>query len=297
MEFLTPVTRSLGDIVHFFGTYEGTWEVAKECLRRRVPYVCSPVFLPDEAGIALKLKAQRKRWTDQTSYRGNRRLFQRARRLIVLTAKEQQNLTDYFGKLPSATTIPNGVELAWPDADPDRFRQEFQIESPFVLCVGRVCKRKNQAVILEAMAGSTVPVVLVGPHDGDYVDACRRFAKPVDRIVGSIAHDDPLLGSAYLACHVFCLPSRSEVLSLAALEAAACGAHVVLSNTWGGEEHFGSSAFFVDPNSAALKQAIMAAMALPRRSTEEAAEFAARFTWGSVAEAVENVYREVLSAG
>jgi len=89
----------------------------------------------------------------------------------------------------------------------------------------------------------------------------------------------------------------AEVLSLAALEAAACGAHVVLSNTWGGEEHFGSRATFVDPTPIALRRAIEAAMAIPRQTPEQAADFAARFTWDAVAASVADVYREVLSAG
>lgn len=295
-DFHRPMERVQPDLVHFFGTYEGTWTLAKACLDRGIPYICSPVFSPGVTGTALRFKAFRKRWTDQTSYRGSRRLFQNSQRLICLTSRERQNLTDYFGDLPSGPIIPNGVDAHWSEGDPDLIRKAHALDSPFVLCVGRLDDNKNQLSLIRALHHTGMPLVLIGEAEGPYADACRVAMKPSDKLIPPVNHDDPMLASAYVACEVYCQPSKMEVFSLVALEAMAAGAKLVLTDTWGAEEHFGQLATYCSPKAGDLRRAVVEAHKRPAIEKEDARMLASQFSWQSVALAVEKVYEEVLSA-
>jgi len=295
-DFHRPMERTQPDLVHFFGTYDGTWALARACLDRRIPYICSPVFSPGVTGSALRLKALRKRWTDQTTFRNSRRLFQSARRLICLTSRERQNLIDYFGDLPPGPIIANGVDAHWSDGDPNLFRQAHGLDRPFVLSVGRLDENKNQLSLIRALHDTGLPVILIGEAEGSYAEGCRTAMKPSDQLIPPIQHDDPMLASAFVACEIYCQPSRMEVFSLAALEAMAAGAKLVLTDTWGAEEHFGQLATYCSPRAGDLRRAVTEAHKRPAIEKEDARMLAGQFSWQSVALAVEKVYEEVLSA-
>ncbi len=290
---LAPQDRELGEIVHFFGTFEGYWDVARQVQERRIPYVCSPVFSPPCTGSALRFRAVRKAATDRTIFRGQKKLYEKSARLIVLTQAERQNLEDFYGhSLAKSTQIPNGLTRVMPDSPTERNG---------VLCVGRLDDGKNQLTLIQAMKGVSSDLTLIGATtDASYASKCRTAAESNVHFQGAVSPDDPALGEALVGTKVFALVSRMEVLSLAAIEAACAGARLVLSNTWGAEEYFGDDAIYVSPTDmSAIRLAIQSQ--LSTTESREAIEarrkkYAALFHWDRVAEDVETVYREVLSS-
>lgn len=104
---------------------------------------------------------------------------------------------------------------------------------PVLLTVGAVIPRKGQSLVIEAMR--TLPdtvhyVIAGGGHDGPRLTALAQNIGVADRVrqLGAIPNDD--LPSLYAAADLMVLPSASEGLANAWVEAQGCGLPLVLSD-------------------------------------------------------------------
>lgn len=192
--------------------------------------------------------------------------------------------------------VPNGFDLRFATATEDAFVAEYGLRG-FVLCAGRIEPRKNQLELVRALRGLQRPVVILGDappaHEG-YLAACRREADANVSFLPGLAHDDPLLASAYAACGCLALVSRFETPGLVALEAAASGVPLVLTDRGCTKEYFGALAQYVSPDDrAGMRRAIEAALDAPR-SAELVGHVRGRFTWSAVARATKAAYETIL---
>ena len=107
-----------------------------------------------------------------------------------------------------------------------------------VLYVGRISQEKGLAVLADAfrLAATSHPeleLVLIG--EGPYRDALgRRLAGTPHRFLGPLTGS--ALSSAYASADLFCLPSRTETFGQVALEAAASGLPVIVTDQGGAHE-------------------------------------------------------------
>jgi glycosyltransferase involved in cell wall biosynthesis len=114
------------------------------------------------------------------------------------------------------------------------------------------------------------------------------------RYLGPVEHDSPLLRSAYAACSSFCLPSTLETPGLAALEAAAAGASLVITEEGSTREYFGDDALYVRSDDVeGIASALIAASGAPR-SSALMERVNTRFTWHQAADALVDLYRRLL---
>ena len=198
------------------------------------------------------------------------------------------------------TSIPNGVEI--PDAD---LRQEEPAQGPTRLVyVGRLHPQKGVDVLLDAVSLLTerdipVSVRLVG--DGPErpaleEEASRRDLAGTVEFVGAVEDADQELRRA----DVFVLPSRTEGMSNALLEAMARGMAVVATSVSGSSTlvEDGRTGLLVPPEDAeALALAIerLAADAAERRRLGEGARAAMTSTYALpvVAGRYAALYREL----
>jgi glycosyltransferase involved in cell wall biosynthesis len=161
----------------------------------------------------------------------------------VVCVSEAERMTGVHAGINGRwSVIPNGVDLR-------RFRPapvgavraglrpllEVDPSAPLVVCVGRLCRQKGQAVLLRAWStvARTVPgarLVLVG--DGPDRDLLRARAPKSVLFAGAVADVVPW----YQAADLVVLPSRWEGMALAPLEAMACGRPVVATEVDGARE-------------------------------------------------------------
>ena len=191
----------------------------------------------------------------------------------------------------------NGVDREFFDSVPaSLFLAEYRIERPFILCVGNIEVRKNQLALLRAADSLNLHVVLIGNvRDTEYFAQLNAEFSGRFSYLGYFEHTSPILRSAYSACSAFALPSLLETPGLAALEAAAAGAPLVITQEGCTEEYFGEAAYYVDPKSVEdISEKLLAAV----NSKRDAVELCTRvmqFTWDRVAEELEQAYLKAQS--
>lgn len=213
--------------------------------------------------------------------------------IVPNSLKEADALADVLD-LPRERFMPvyNGVEPLFAEPVPTPlFRERFNISGEFILNVGNIEPRKNQLGLVRAAQGLDLPVILVGHmRDPVYFDQVMAEAAGRARYIGALAHDDPALRSAYAACSAFVLPSTLETPGLAALEAAAAGARLVVTSEGSTEEYFGALAHYVDHTSPAdIRTKIQAALAAPTSSALRD-RVLTRFLWPQVVKDLRDVY-------
>ena len=229
-----------------------------------------------------------------------REMAHNADRLIVVSERERARLARIGADTSRARVVRNPVDASlFGAADPAAFRQHVGL-ADFVLCVARIEPRKNQLMLVHALRDTGLPVVLVGHATSDtYRQVLERHATPGLRILDRLEPNSPLLASAFAAARVVALPSWAEGAPLAALEAAAAGANLVLSDESGESEYFGDLAHYCDPGDAAsIRAAVLAAWDAPRDAATVAARkarIARAFGWQAHREATEAVYAEALA--
>lgn len=301
VDLLDPWKQAFdADLLHCFGSEYQLGEVVARARDRGVPVVVSSVFLPRQAGALYRAWRHVDRFVPvKTSFRLRREVLAAADAVIALTGAEAATLTGLFGTpREKIHVIPNGVDDRFFSASPAAFEEQYGL-SGFALCVAAVEPRKNQRRLVGALKGMAMPLVLIGRAtalDGAYARAVGEAvrAEPGWRWIEGVPHDSPLLASAYAAASVYVLPSLTEGQPLAALEAAAAGANLVVSDLPYLRDTFGTSAWYCNPrSSSSIRRAVFAAAGAPRgaRGVERSAWLR---RWSDVAAQVEAVYRVVL---
>ncbi len=213
--------------------------------------------------------------------------------------------------------VPNGVEFARYDAalagfDRDEYRRAaLRTNARLVVgTVGELSDTKGQDVFLRAAAGvarrlADVDFFVVGEdnsHDG-------RTRRRLEEIV----EEEHLRGRVHFRGHAPDLPrllaaldiyvsaSRAEAFGLATVEAAACGACVVVTGTDGSREIVtdGATGRLVpvgdaEALAAALVELLEDEGERARLSANASASVRERFSLGRIVEETEKVYRSVL---
>lgn len=224
-------------------------------------------------------------------------LFELADAIIVNSVMELNRLSDVFGIAESKFhVVYNAAEadfLLSEDRSP--FVQCFGIERPFVLNVANIEPRKNQLRFLEVLRRQRPDldlVVIGGVRDQGYFEACRRVGGDHLRVVGPLPYASPLLRSALCGCEFFAMPSTLETPSIAAIEAAAIGARVLLTDQGSTTEYFGDSVTYVSPDS---EESLAAGISAAIAAETERSVWVARhhYLWPKVIPALVSIYDAV----
>ena len=171
--------------------------------------------------------------------------------------------------------------------------------APLLATVGALIPRKGQALVVRAL--TRVPearLLLVGdgPDKADLMGlAGREGVAGRVHFLGSLDHT--LLPVVLSAADAMVLPSASEGLANAWVEALACGCPLVISDAGGARELLTSpeAGRIVERMPEAVADAVLALLAAPA-DREAVAAAAERFSWPAHAEALDRIYSAVLAA-
>lgn len=278
-----PWRADLADVsaVHFFSCIAGSVHFCNYVRRRGLPLVISASLwiTPETADLypVDEIRAQLS-----------------LADVIVTNSDTESDLLSRILGLPRDRfmTVMNGFESRFlQPQDPALFRAAFGIEGQFILNVGNIEPRKNQLGLVRALAGHALPLVLLG-HQRDQAYAAEVLAVGGSKVrhLGALDHADPLLASALGACSAFVLPSTLETPGLAALEAAAAGAPVVVTSEGSTRDYFGNHAHYVEHGDPLdIRRGIEVALAQGRKPDLKA-HVASRFGWPMVTERLVEVY-------
>jgi glycosyltransferase involved in cell wall biosynthesis len=246
------------DVVHFFSTIGGSSHLCAFVKNLGLPLVVtSSLWLTEATAQNFPVEEIRHQlWL--------------ADRVVTNSGAESATLARVLGVGPEKfAVVRNAIDERFlRPVPPELFRSHFGIGGPFILNVANVEPRKNQARLVEAIrAFPDHQLILVGAaRDDGYRRGLEAAGGSQVRYLGPIDHDSDLLVSAYAACSAFALPSLFETPGLAALEAAAAGARLVVTREGCTEEYFGDAAVYVDPLSVeSIVQGLRTALQPPAR--------------------------------
>ena len=221
-----------------------------------------------------------------------------ADRLLPNSQAECDQLANIFDMSPSLfSPIVNGVDdIFFVQADPAVFRNQFGIQNKFVLCMGNIEARKNQLRLIEALQGSGIHLVLAGQErEADYAAQCRATADATVHFVGVLEHGSELQRSAYAATEALILPSTLETPGLAALEAAAAGCRIAVTQEGCTREYFRDFAEYMNPyDTTSILHSVQTALNSPRRP-EFSTFIKEHYTWKHAAQQLIAVYNNILT--
>lgn len=222
-----------------------------------------------------------------------------ANRVIAVSPSLAAQLRQSFPKRAHAISyIPNGTSDLPGDADPAFVLERLGLkDGDFLLAVARLVPEKGLHDLIDAYERSncTAKLVIAGSADHESEYARELLARASDRVIFAGVQSRATLKCLYEHCALFVMPSYHEGLPIAALEAASCGARMLLSDIPANLD-IGLDA----PNYFPVGDVAV----LTERLNADCADFEvdrdavrARFSWDKAAEDTLDVYRATLVPG
>lgn len=220
------------DVLHVHGLWMYPSIAARRWARRTGrPYIVSPHGMLDP--WALNNRAWKKRLARVVF---EDRHLKSAAALHALCDSEREAIAGAGIDTP-VVVLPNGVDQQRPVIGQAQWRRELGSEAKILLFLGRVTPKKQVAELLRAwiaerQPGSPWHLVLAGPVDASYrqtlgeIIAANQAGQHVHMAGPVFGRDRDL---AYASADAFVLPSLSEGLPMAALEAFAAGLPALLT--------------------------------------------------------------------
>ena len=294
------------DVVHSIGA-PISW--TRRARAARVPVVVSPIYWGQSyvftqglrqtavrrAIVALKTgRSMFRRGLPATAMRildltlNQVKTIETADLMLPNSRQEAEAIWSELGVSTPAHVVPNGV-------DHRTFVLPVERARSGVLYAARVEPHKNQFGLIRALAGTGVPLTIVGaahPHHLDYMRACRAEAGPTVRFLEEQSQEQLVI--LYQGAAVHAMPSMFETTGLSSLEASLCGAAVVSTSRGYVREYFGEDIEYCEPEDpASILSAVSRALAAGP-SDQLRRRILSSYTWDHTAEATLEAYRLVM---
>jgi len=270
------------DFLHFFSCIPGSIYFIQYAKSRGLPVIISP---------NLWIKPETKKLYPSQEIEAQ--LIQADR--IVCNSEMECDMLSLTFNLPRFKfyKVYNGVEDAFFDVvDANLFREKSKIKGNYLLNVANIEPRKNQLRLMKAIKKfPDLKLIIIGNvRDEEYFKRCKDIGGSQLFYAGPLPHDSELLRSAYAGCSLFVLPSTLETPGLAALEAAAAGARILITSEGCTKEYFGNEVTYIDPMSVlSISNGIKLALNRPQGNLKEYVR--EKFNWKEVIKRLVDLYK------
>jgi len=222
----------------------------------------------------------------------------RSRLLIAVSESTRQDLVELLGVAPEKVrVVPLGISRPSATPAPASRLAELGLNGNFVLQVGRIEARKNQAAALHAVEKlEGVTLAVAGPERDALLTARLRHSDRC-RVLGMV--DQPTLELLYRRAAAVVVPSLYEGFGLPVLEAMVRGKVVVAAKSSSLPEVGGDAALYFHDSAgpdevAGVLEIALGDQALRTKLARAARARAGKFTWDRTARGVAAVIRELL---
>ncbi|MEX1112818.1 MAG: glycosyltransferase family 1 protein [Candidatus Andersenbacteria bacterium] len=230
--------------------------------------------------------------------------------LIAVSQATADDIKKIYGRTQNVHVVHHGVdhEVFHPPTNSQTSWNVLQAEypslkKPYILYVGQIQPRKNLIRLIEVFEllkkdAPELQLVIGGSHGW--------LRQPIEERVKASPHakdilmlgrvPDALLPSLYAHAEVFTLVSLYEGFGIPVIEAMACGAPVVTSNTSSMPEVAGDAAVLVDPQSVqSIADGIQKARNMRDELSLKGIAQAKQFTWDTTAQKTFDIVTKCLS--
>lgn len=283
-----------GDLVHFFGRAnpshiafahgKGLKYVMQELLTSQGSRSVTHLQLQAAANRILRkvLPANYRLPLRWDSYRN-------ADAIIAITDWEAKIMRELFDAPPQRIrVVPNAVEDVF-------FRSDSKPEGDHLICLATITERKRVLELAQAALTARTPLKVIGKPYSESDPYFLRFVETAQASQGIVEYLGPIQDREKLAARLhaargFVLPSTMETQSLAALEAAAVGLPLLLSDLPWARTTFRTNATYLPLCSGLLladylKSFFDRALRLPVPSRPQ--------RWSEVAQGLQAIYQSV----
>lgn len=291
------------DVVLVTSLFEGLGDSAVISVKKSTPevpvacifYDLTPLILPDEH---FETSPLHRRW-----YRDRIANLKKCDLLLAISESSRGEAIDELD-IPADDVVnifgaqdQNFVFKNFSEEQRRAVRRRFGFEKPFILYAGGLELNKNLRRLIEALSYLPASVqeryqfVCVGKRNAGESEKILSFAqdprvRDMISVVGHVSEAD--LVDLYNACDLFPFPSLREGFGLPALEAMACGAPTIVSNTTSLPEVVANPEATFDPTSPkAIGEKMGQVLANPdlkARLVKSGLNRAAMLTWDLCAE-------------
>ena len=266
-----------------------------------VSYLEHPEFFPFPRALQLRCTVER--------------TVRSAARILTPSEFSRRAIAKAYGLDPERiAVVPNGVSSTFRPVAREtalaRVQARFGIPGPYILTVGDLQPRKNQAGLIQAFEellreSPQLPhrLVLVGKETflGSAVRKTAQQSRVADRIHFTGFVDDDELLDLYAGCELFVFPSFYEGFGMPIVEAMACGRAVACSNASAMPEVADAAALLFDAHSIGQMTRAMRDLILDHelraRMERLGLARASLFSWEQAVQKTLDVYYEVADCG
>lgn len=301
------------------------WHFYSQFRLRRNNFDLDIIHSPENATLFVKLKNQKKIITvhdiiahlfPELGITGVRykfllsRTLKTADKIIAVSNSTKKDLINYFNipeeKIRVISEAADEKFKPLNQEEVNEIKRKYDLQFPFILYVGNLAKHKNIPALIEAFykvkkKGIQHKLVITGMKRWKY----KEIFETIDKLnlqndvvfTGYVSDED--LPALYNAADLFVYPSLYEGFGLPPLEAMACGAPVITSNTSSLPEVVGNAGIMVDPHDVgALADAMYEVLTndgLKEDMVKRELKRAKMFSWEKCARETIEVYEEVYS--
>lgn len=238
------------------------------------------------------------------------RIVNDAHAVVTVSAYEKNIIETRFPDI-GVTTIYNGINESFKKVSDNNILQtiksRYKLPDEFIFFLGNTDPKKNLSGVLKAFSillggrpGNT-PKLVMPDLNKSFLDAAINSINPNlrEHIITTGYIPNYELPAIYSMATLFIYPSLRESFGIPILEAMACGAPVITSNTSSMPEVAGDAALLVDPHQPQqIAEAIASVLDNPDLRNSlilKGYERAKKFSWHENARQTLNLYNQVMS--